>query len=502
MWMPNSNSAQGKSKPTASVTTVTTVGGVKSEKDKFSCDGAFPLEVLPPRMAKLIEEVAASTQTPHALPGSCALATLSAVLGRGLVILNRHGVTRGNIFVVVGAPSGSGKSLCFKEIVQPVFKAQIQLRNRKASERTWLKAGQLIWDRKIRLMTAEGAKAGDADQIRVLTEELAKLVGQRESLDTQQTEPTLVCEDVTSEKLAVLLGENGETMFSTSPDAGQTLNVLLGRYNKLGRTDDTIYLKGYFGDFCQVDRTSRGRVSLVSPCLTLLWLVQPDKLDRMISEKSLTEGGFLPRALFCQVDTEPSPDNAATSGIDPETQNSWSDLLLQLFASYHQSSGEPQKLVVADEVMHVLTEHHNVVVDRRLTELADADSYAARWNEWAWRLTVVLHAAKHGPDAHVERVEVDTARGAIRVANWFADQQLGLLAQSRAVANSLKEKAVYELLVKKSKITARDVQQARIVLRAVESKALLARMERDGKLVGQDHQPKHGGHTVRYYWRP
>jgi hypothetical protein len=359
----------------------------------------------------------------------------------------------------------------------------------------------MVWDKKIRSLTALGAKSEDPSEMKAIMEEIAKLINQKEVLAARSGQPTLVCEDVTTEKLAVLLAENNETLFSASSDAGQALNVLLGRYNRLRRTDDTLYLKGYSGDFCRVDRASRRSVVLNSPCLTLLWLVQPEKLDAMASVKSLAEGGFLPRVMLCEVDGEPMPDSGSIQSIDPDAQKDWDALILDLFRIYHQRTGEPHALEMSKQAELKLREHHNRIVERRLAELADADSYAARWNEWAWRLGVVLHAAEHGVNAYNIVLEAATADSAVRLADWFADQQLQLLAQSRAAIKAEKEKAIYDLLRKKTKISARQVQLARIARRAVEARALLAQLEVDGKLIGRDYEPSGGGHTVRFYSR-
>jgi hypothetical protein len=48
-------------------------------------------------------------------------------------------------------------------------------------------------------------------------------------------------------------------------------------------------------------------------------------------------------------------------------------------------------------------------------------------------------------------------------------------------------------------ITARDVQRARIVASADACHALLAHMEQEGLLVGQDVTPAGGGHITRIH---
>src|SRR5262249_6698225 len=108
-----------------------------------TADGGFPLGVLPRSVQEYVRDVAAFAQTPIALPGCCAIATLSASLGRGLFLRNKHGNTRGNLFVVVVASSGVGKTKSFNRVTQPVFHAQRAILAQREKESSFAKAGQM-----------------------------------------------------------------------------------------------------------------------------------------------------------------------------------------------------------------------------------------------------------------------------------------------------------------------------------------------------------------------
>ena len=147
--------------------------------------------------------------------------------------------------------------------------------------------------------------------------------------------------------------------------------------------------------------------------------------------------------------------------------------------------------------------HHNAIVKRRRADLRDVTIYAARWNEQAWRIAVVLHAAQHGANAHKHRLEIETAKRAIELADWFAAQQLEILSASRDKAQREKRNQVLALCDDKlSGIRASDVYRARIVRNADEAHALLASMESDGELMGRDEHPETGGHVTRIFTRP
>jgi hypothetical protein len=134
--------------------------------------------------------------------------------------------------------------------------------------------------------------------------------------------------------------------------------------------------------------------------------------------------------------------------------------------------------------------------------LHDVNIYAARWNEQAWRIAVVLHAGKYGAHAHENMLDLDTAQRAIEVADWFAAQQLDILWASRHKARREKCDQVLSLLADKPEgIRASDVYRARIVRNADAAHALLAAMETDGKLIGRDEQPQAGGHITRIFTR-
>jgi Protein of unknown function (DUF3987) len=148
----------------------------------------------------------------------------------------------------------------------------------------------------------------------------------------------------------------------------------------------------------------------------------------------------------------------------------------------------------------MMTEHHNQIVERWLGELRDVTTYAARWNEQAWRIAVCLHAGLHGEDAGERMLAADTAASAIALTDWFANEQLRILARERHAARRAKLDEVLELLADTPKgITARDAHRARIVGSAGEAHSLLVRLEAEGELTGKDSKPETGGHITRTF---
>jgi hypothetical protein len=108
----------------------------------------------------------------------------------------------------------------------------------------------------------------------------------------------------------------------------------------------------------------------------------------------------------------------------------------------------------------------------------------------------------HGAHAHEHKLELDTAKRAIELEDWFAAQQLEILSASRDKARRETLDRVLSLADDKPEgIRASDVYRARIVRNADEAHTLLAAMETAGEFSGRDEQPETGGHVTRIFTR-
>ncbi|MDP6676650.1 MAG: DUF3987 domain-containing protein, partial [Pirellulales bacterium] len=80
----------------------------------------FPTHLLPRVLGDLVKEVARVTQTPEAMAGPLTLGIVSASIGKGLASKGHAGrITPPNLYILLGAKSGTGKSECAKIIFKP-----------------------------------------------------------------------------------------------------------------------------------------------------------------------------------------------------------------------------------------------------------------------------------------------------------------------------------------------------------------------------------------------
>jgi len=462
---------------------------------------SFPLNHLPPAARAMAEAIARTERTPETLAGCCVLGILSASIGAGLQVTSGSSrVTRGNLYLMPSAESGSGKSETFRHAAKPFFDCEREIIEKwEAEDLPGLQADADLLESEIAKLKTDASKGKSGMKREEIRDELKAKKKELTEIKDGLNSPRLCCEDVTSEKLAVMLAQNQEQIASVSPDAGSIVNNLLGRYSKLDRTDENIYLKAFSGDNCRVDRQGREPVLLQRPCLSALWLVQPDKIETLLGKTELTDGGMIPRLMVCHTCAMPRPIVDGVEGIPAETADAWTMLVRGLIQTF-RTAGEPFTIETAPEARQMMNGHHNEIVKRRLSDLRDVTTYAARWNEQAWRMAVCLHAGLHGADAGERMLAADTAASAIALADWFAGEQLRILARGRHAARRAKRDEVLKLLADNPDgITARDVLRARLAGSADEAHALLARMEADGELTGKDSRPEGGGHVTRKF---
>ncbi len=339
----------------------------------------------------------------------------------------------------------------------------------------------------------------DKEERKQIHQQVATLHGELEELEAQMQPPVLIVEDVTTEVLVVLLSKRGETLASISSDAGSIINNLLGRYAK-DRTDEAIYLKTWTGEPYRVHRIGRQSVTLKRPCMTALWLVQPDKIDTLLTTDAFMEGGLVPRLLVCHTGCQPKPIVETSIGIPALVEENWRLTAWALLESFRFAK-EPWLLEPTPEASAIFRDHYNSFVSRwHSGELRDISSFAARWTEQAWRIAVCLHAGTNGEQCVKVRMDEIIARNAVAIADWFAGEQLRILAGRRTAGLRNVKDRVFELAANRPLgIRASDVYRGRITRDAETAHRLLQQMEANGVLKGRDEKRDTGGHVTRIY---
>ena len=250
----------------------------ESEQTPIDDTHPFPVDLFYEPARSYVIDIAKALNLPCALPALAGLGTLSASLGKGLEIqTGPELITRGNIFAIPAAKSGTGKTIGTRALLKPLFGFQKELIEQWKEENAPNKQRRGILELEIKQLQkqcASKAKGTDEEKSK-LKEELTQKYAELDQLNGKlKLLPQLLIDDTTVEAAAVALAQNNEQIFSFSSDAGKAIQNLEGRYAKQGSLiEDNIYLKAHSGDYIVVNRISRDSIVLQSPCMTLLWFL-------------------------------------------------------------------------------------------------------------------------------------------------------------------------------------------------------------------------------------
>lgn len=303
----------------------------------------FPMDALPPTLALIAKGIARTARVPERLTGPCVLGVVSAAIGAGLEVRSGPSrTTRANLYLMVSAESGTGKTSTFERIAAPLLDFQ------RDRQEIWrddtnprLRAELALLKREIESLEKKAPKTDDPHERERIRGEIQFKLALQDKFTQQNVEPVLLAQDITTERLASMVHEHGEVMFSASSDCRKVIDNLMGRYANSDTTDESFYLAGYSGDHVRVDRGNRAAVNLHRPCLGLLWFGQPDLVDNLFGADTLAQSGFLPRLLLCHSEAKPQPIVEANENLSGTIQDDWQTLVTALLSQYRLPPKSP-----------------------------------------------------------------------------------------------------------------------------------------------------------------
>jgi hypothetical protein len=480
----------------------------------------FPVECLPPILEKQARAIAAVRRVPLGMPAPMILATASASIGRGLRVRNciPGFITPANLFVLICKTSGSGGSVSFRDATAPFVGIQKTLRRefeekgKPRLDAEHLDISEQINDAKQGLKKATGLDREEiVNRIAECNEKLA-------DIEKRRSGNLLFVTDVTPEKLAEMLADNGETLAHFDSDAAAALGIILGtRYSNGKHAYDSMWLKCYTGEPFAIFRKNAEPVHLDAPCLAALFVTTPDQVQELYRTPHLTAGGLLPRFLACDPDARPMPIDVAQSDtprtLATDAAQPYEAAIFATVNRYRLSANEePDEIEVTPEARRICIEDWNrfcagvkVGVDM---------PFEARHTENLIRIAVVLHAFRHCEikqsgagtyhavmRGHEHSIDAETMGNALRVRDWFNQHEDALRAPERVAADdSAWEKAEALMRSMPAGITARDLYTGHRVCRnAATAARLLTQWLAQGRIVAFQRKPEGAGRPTTAY---
>ena len=245
----------------------------------------FPTTALPSWCVQFVRELACSTQTPEDLAGLLVLASMGvAVQGKYEVEPWAEYRESLSVFVVVTMPSGSRKSSVFALVTRPLFDFEQRLAEEAAPQVARRQADRAILEEQLKHARSKAAREESPEEQRSLADKAGVLAGELEKLP-EMARPRLLADDVTPERLASLMAEQGGRMGLMSSEGG-IFQTMAGRYSANGEVNLDVFLKGYTGDPVTLDRQDGRQYHIARPALSIGLTVQPTVLRGLVGGRN------------------------------------------------------------------------------------------------------------------------------------------------------------------------------------------------------------------------
>ncbi|MBB5869669.1 hypothetical protein F4553_003048 [Allocatelliglobosispora scoriae] len=382
----------------------------------------FPAEMLPGWVADQVAAVAEFTQTPIDLAGSIALAALSTAAG-GRAEVEVRGSWREpvNLFLVSVLPPGSRKSAVFACMISPLLCAERALAERMRPVIIETELLAKVAGKAAERAANVAANASDPSVRDSMIADAAAAAMQAEAINVPPV-PRLIADDVTSEKAASLLAEQGGRLAVLSPEGG-IFATLAGRYS--GTPNLEVFLKGHAGDMLRVDRQGRPAEHIDKPALTLGLAVQPDVLRDIAGMPGFRGKGLLARILFAIPENTVGHRKIGADPVPADVAEVYATNLAALVASLAEWT-DPAVLTLTQEANELVLN-----LEREVEPLLAPTGAWAHIVDWGSkyvgavvRIAGLIHLAEHLRDGWAQPISADTIDRAARIGAYFTAHAL------------------------------------------------------------------------------
>ncbi|EMI55833.1 YfjI family protein [Rhodopirellula sallentina] len=391
----------------------------------------FPVDALPSVLANWVAQESEATQTPADMAALLALAVCAATLARRVTVEAWPGWSEPcNLYVAAILDPANRKSAVFADATRPLREVEDKLREDSAET----VAAELSEYRqaekrlaKLEKTAAENADATKREDAKLEARELAKHL----ATCTKPEEPTLMVDDATSEKLAILMQANGERLASMSAEGG-VFDLMAGKYS--GTTDINVYLMGHSGDAVSVQRVMRGPVKLESPALTMALAIQPEVIRGIAENPAFRGRGLLGRFLYAIPKSWIGRRKIATPPVSDVVSLAYSHTVKTMAMVEPDEDGQPHRIKLATDAMETFKVFcESIESELGSGSLAPMKDWGGKLAGATLRIAGILHCAGRRGDGLSHDIDVGTIEAAQRIARWaipHAAAAMDLLAAS------------------------------------------------------------------------
>jgi hypothetical protein len=414
----------------------------------------FPVDALPVGMQAAVREVAHSRMVDPAIPAAAFLGVAAGALGDRIhVSISSSWHTKCNLYIVAIAETGDGKSPGISPALEPLQRLEERLQAEATDRRRQARA-ELP---RLKALIKEEGKKSHPDSKQIL--DIQRRIDDYEA--TLRSEPRIIVDDVTPERLTELLAENDGRIVAIN-DEGALFAHLLGMYSSSPNLGP--FLKAWDGTRLTMDRKGangqvRTAIIVNSPRMTMLAAVQPRVIVDLGGNrhKALRQRGVLGRLLVCWPQPMAGKRNLRDQPRDSHLRfvDTWNSHVEQLALS-----ADEYWLTFSAEAYNEFVEWHDRL-EARLPAgevYSEVKDFVVKIREQVARIAA-LFAVLDGVHDNPEKVEVGPQHvtQAIRLGEYFVRTAMAVVEswQDRPVA--LAQKLIAKVIrQRKPNFTVRD----------------------------------------------
>jgi len=390
----------------------------------------FPVEALPDWLRNFIATVAIATQTPVDMAGLLALTMVGACVSRSVKVMARPGwIEPLNLYVLIVLAPGNRKSAVVAEIVAPMQEYEAELVQRMEPEYKSAKAKREAVEQALSIAKSAYAKARTAsDRKGKTTPELEQAIEDLSQELSKTPEPVrvrLICDDITIERLAGLMAEQGGAMAMFTAEGG-FVGMMAGRYSQ-GQSNFDIVLKAHSGEEIRVDRINRDPEFIKNPALSMAMAVQPAVLADLTSRPEFRGKGLNARFLYAVPNS-----NIGNRTIDPPAvpehvrytyKTNIKKLLKAVYPGDSNQSQVVSTLVLGDDAKDILREFETWLEPQLAGhgDLGTIQDWASKLAGAVVRVSGILHIAQNtdNPLITSTKIDAETMSAAIAIGQYL-----------------------------------------------------------------------------------
>jgi hypothetical protein len=388
---------------------------------------ALPVGIFPPWSESFIDAVAEATETPRELAAMMELGVLATANQRKYVVQLKRGYSEPlNLWVLPALPSGHRKTQVLHALTKSLRRWEAEQLAELAPRAAEAESQRETALARVAVLRAKAARTDDSADYAELQRQIQEL---ESSLPEIPATPRKWLQDVTPERLAVLMADNSEAM-SLIDDEGGIFDILAGRYNN-GIPNLDLFLQAHSGAPVRVDRGSRASVVMEEPALTLVLSPQPDILQGLAAKPGFRARGLLARCLYVLPLSNLGYRAGNTQPV-PEAVSEDHDAHIRALLGFRRPETGPETITLSDQAYAEWRDFADWV-ETSMREggcFEQLQDWAGKLPGAAARIAGNLHVADHafGTPAN-SKLSADTMQRAIGLA--------GVLSKHAVVAFDL-----------------------------------------------------------------